>query len=52
VACLLSDEIYAPSEFDIVYTYDGCSFCAKHVKQIIQSQSEHRITLPGVILRP
>lgn len=47
VACLLED-VYAPLE--VAYTYDGVSFCAKHVKDVITRADP--IILRGVILRP
>lgn len=47
VACLL-EGVYAP--LDISYTFDGCSFCAKHVKFLFAQ--EVPITLAGVVRRP
>lgn len=48
IACILYEDVYAP--LDVAYLYDGCTFCAKHLKKIFTA--DPAIAMKGLMLRP
>lgn len=48
VACIAYEDVYAPLE--VAYSYDGCSFCAKHIKALLVADPP--IAMRGLMLRP